>query len=728
MNSKYFDAEWYCKQYGVKKRNAIKDYMQNAIALNRKPSEAFPQEDYLLISPDLVVKNINPLLHYEVYGKYEARGVNVRKEFKNEISINDLLKYVGQDNCNVHKSATIIIPVYNGYELFKECLDSLNKTLDCNTKVIIVNDNSTDSRISELLSLHNDYTLINNETNLGFVKSINKAMQMVDTDLAIWLNSDTVLPNNWLNRLLKPFNDNELLASATPFSNSAAGFSFPVFFENNEMYSDLETLNKAFNRMHAINNNIENVYTGTGFCMAISMKIYKEIGQLDEINFTKGYGEENDWCFRASKKGYIHKLVPNLFIQHKHGGSFSSKEKQELMDDHIEILNVKYPEIMKKDAEEFRYNDPFRPFRTLACIFLSEGNNELIIDIDLPTDSNSGTKYYLENRIKELVTSNKKVITLKYKQNTNIWVLYLEAINKNIKISFTDLSDLKKLFELIEIDKICINNLAYNTMIIENIKILYSLKQEYNFDLEYVFHDHLSVCPSLFLIDNYNLPCRIENCDECILNNRNTIIQIKDINEYRSAFRKLFSVVNKFTFFSEYTKALIEKVYKEVANGIVEEHKTLLAENHSLYKISRHRGINIAYVGAYSELKGSKYYDEVIYRLNKKYKVNSYVIGTYDYKNKKHRYLGNYDRNELGNILTNNNIDEVILPSCLNETYSYVAQELMELNVPIVVFYCGAPASRIIRDNYYYGEIAGECNSNSLLQACERLLKKIKKI
>jgi GT2 family glycosyltransferase len=63
--------------------------------------------------------------------------------------------------------------------------------------------------------------------------------------------------------------------------------------------------------------------------MGINQQVWSTLGGFDEA-FGRGYGEENDWCMRAIQAGYKNIVASNLFIYHKHGGSFTSEEKEEL--------------------------------------------------------------------------------------------------------------------------------------------------------------------------------------------------------------------------------------------------------------------------------------------------------------------------------------------------------------------------------------------------------------
>ncbi|MBQ3294913.1 MAG: hypothetical protein IJH00_00295 [Erysipelotrichaceae bacterium] len=68
--SAYFDKEWYKKKYNIGSDPA-KHYLNEGWKLDYNPSERFSSKDYLINNPD--IKDVNPLLHYEVFGKYEGR-------------------------------------------------------------------------------------------------------------------------------------------------------------------------------------------------------------------------------------------------------------------------------------------------------------------------------------------------------------------------------------------------------------------------------------------------------------------------------------------------------------------------------------------------------------------------------------------------------------------------------------------------------------------------------
>ena len=71
-SSLYFDEDWYAKKYNItSKGSAIEHYLNIGWKLFYDPSPYFSTKGYLYTHPDVAVSGQNPLVHYELYGKYE---------------------------------------------------------------------------------------------------------------------------------------------------------------------------------------------------------------------------------------------------------------------------------------------------------------------------------------------------------------------------------------------------------------------------------------------------------------------------------------------------------------------------------------------------------------------------------------------------------------------------------------------------------------------------------
>lgn len=87
LNSKYFDREWYEKQYPEFKNykgDSALHYMFEGAFRGYNPGPNFSSKDYFEANQDVKLKGVNPLAHYELHGKY--RGNNTHRTFKNILS------------------------------------------------------------------------------------------------------------------------------------------------------------------------------------------------------------------------------------------------------------------------------------------------------------------------------------------------------------------------------------------------------------------------------------------------------------------------------------------------------------------------------------------------------------------------------------------------------------------------------------------------------------------
>ena len=659
-------------------------------------------------------------------------------------SLTDLLVYTSLNQQKRFEkknvSCTVVIPVYNGLEHLKRLLPSLTRNTHKDARILIINDNSPDKSVSEYLQgfkCNPSFQILDNERNLGFVGTINRAMSLVKTDFAVWLNSDTVVPEYWLERLLAPFEKESKLATATPFTNSAVIFSYPNFGEDNELKFSLQEIDRAFQKIEPTDNQLEETYSGTGFCMAINMKCWKDIGELDVEAFGKGYGEENDWCMRATQKGWSHKLVNNLFVHHCHGGSFLSEEKKALCDRNRQILISRYPKVMLEDVPLFFKRDPWQPFRQLASLLLSNKNLTLFIDLNSHKNDVSGALDYSKREIQNLEKDGERVIIVTFERFSDEWLISPVSVDKNCSIKLKSFEDIRWLFSFFEVQKVIINNLAFLKTPESVVTTICRLKQEKEFRLEYRWHDYLAVCPAFFLSTSENRPCQVfdtTHCHSCLSKNTNRTILRDDIVHWRFVYNRLFDVVDNVRFFSEYSLKIAIKVYPQIVGKYsIVEHLPLIRNadlTYKLPKIQKDMQINIGFIGNFCPIKGSEFFNKLSKEIKNYYpNCKFFIFGITDGSQEKDiKYLGKYDRSNLGQKLTDHAIHLVIYPSIANETFSYAAQELMLLGVPFVVFPCGAPAERIKKYQYKLAEVAEAVDEESLLRATLKLIETIIRI
>jgi GT2 family glycosyltransferase len=259
----------------------------------------------------------------------------------------------------------IIIPVYRGFAETRACIESVlaskNKTP---FDIIVFNDASPEPAIADYLAAlarEEKITLLTNSQNLGFVATVNRAMALDSDNDLLLLNSDTLVSGDWLDRIVACAARDESIASVTPFSNNATICSYPTMGESAAMPDGeaLHRLDQLF--AHANAGQTVDIPTGVGFCMWMRRSAINAIGKFDESAFGRGYGEENDWCYRASATGRRHVLCADVFVAHRGEVSFGTESLDRKARAQA-VIDARYPQY-QSDIASFVMRDPARPFR-----------------------------------------------------------------------------------------------------------------------------------------------------------------------------------------------------------------------------------------------------------------------------------------------------------------------------------------------------------------------------
>ncbi len=299
--------------------------------------------------------------------------------------------------------ADIIIPFYRNARLVEPLFRSLaNVATELNEAlctVVAVNDSPEDLDLQlvlrqavECMARLVPARLIENECNLGFVRSVNAgaAASLAARHDIVLLNSDTVVFPAALSEMRRVAYLDPMIGFVSPRSNNAAICSLPhqSNFRNvapEAAYANFLTLMRHLPDFHF-------VPTAVGFCLYIKARVAGEFGLLDEA-YGMGYNEENDLIMRANRGGYRAALANHAFVYHAGEVSFSaSASPKEILDKkNAELLDTRYPEY-SAGLKEYFGGTQFEAEQMLTALLPdSQGRLTLVFDFSSLNPLHSGT-------------------------------------------------------------------------------------------------------------------------------------------------------------------------------------------------------------------------------------------------------------------------------------------------------------------------------------------------
>jgi len=241
---------------------------------------------------------------------------------------------------------SVVVPIFNGFEALRGCLDAVIAH-SAGVELILVDDCSTDPRIRSLcdavLARIPEAKLVVNSQNRGFVTSVNAGLRAAaPANDVILLNSDTMVPERWLRKLRTAAYSSENVATASPLSNAAGVYSIPTAYEDRPLPNGWNT--GMANRL--LEDLSERRYEPTpatsGFCLYIRRAALDAVGSFDDRLIRRGYGEENDFCERATRLGMVHVVDDGTFVFHEREASFGPA-KSRLKQNNSRVLKSLHP-------------------------------------------------------------------------------------------------------------------------------------------------------------------------------------------------------------------------------------------------------------------------------------------------------------------------------------------------------------------------------------------------
>ncbi|MGX1692638.1 glycosyltransferase [Brevundimonas naejangsanensis] len=614
-------------------------------------------------------------------------------------------------------AVAVVVPIYNAFEDLEVCLEKLRSHTTAPAHLILIDDCSTDPRISAYLEGVADWPnveVLTNPTNLGFTRTVNRGIEVAgDMDVVI-LNSDARVTPRWLESLKQAVASDERIATATAMSDRAGVFSAPNKTGINPLPEGVteEEFAVAFRRRSDAL--YPSVPTGNGFCMYIRRTALKDVGLLDAEAFPRGYGEENDFCMRALRSGWRNIIDDRTYVFHERNKSFGS-EKESLIKQGREILDRRYPEYSK--LIRIFHDSPllnlsrFRAAQALFDVADKRPRPRALFVVATETGGTPQTNRDLMRALNEawecwLLRCDKIHMTLSQLVDGNLVEIYSHTLQEPIEpVTFSS-------FEYDNIARSWLNDLSFDIVHIRHLAWhsinLPKIAGKSGAATIMSFHDYHVLCPTVKLLDNEMRYC----AGSCTAGDGHCKPELweKDafphlkhswVYEWRARYSRALEDCDAFITTSESTRATIRRGLPRIDHqrfSIIPHGRDFPYFGDLASTLSDDEPIRILVPGNINQAKGLDVI-EALAKLDVDRKLEFHVLGNIqrEISSPNVVFHGRYNREEFSEKVS------VIRPhvgaifSIWDETWCHTLTELWSVGIPALTFDYSTVAGRVRR-------------------------------
>ncbi len=228
----------------------------------------------------------------------------------------------------------IVILNWNGLDLLKKFLPTVVKLSSDTGSIYLADNASGDNSLNWVSENYPEVRIISLESNFGFAGGYNHALDKIDAEYYILLNSDVEVSEGWLDPLISFMDIEKGVAACQPkilsyrnrnyfeHAGAAGGFidKFGYPYCRGRIFAYAEMDNGQYDT-------IRDIFWASGACLCIRSAVWKEAGGFDQDFFA--HMEEIDLCWRINSLGYRIVAIPDSVVYHLGGGTlpYSSPTK-----------------------------------------------------------------------------------------------------------------------------------------------------------------------------------------------------------------------------------------------------------------------------------------------------------------------------------------------------------------------------------------------------------------
>lgn len=227
------------------------------------------------------------------------------------------------------KSIAIVILNWNGAAMLRQFLPSVLK-YSPEAEVFVADNASTDDSLQVLAETFPEVRIIRLDCNYGFAEGYNRALEHVDAEYYLLLNSDVEVTEGWLQPMLTYLQRHPAVVACQPklrcqwvpdlleYAGAAGGFmdSLGYPFCRGRLFGMVE-------RDEGQYDSIIPIFWASGAALMVRSQAYWQVGGLDGRFFA--HQEEIDLCWRLRARGMGIVCVPQSVVYHVGGGTLSQE-------------------------------------------------------------------------------------------------------------------------------------------------------------------------------------------------------------------------------------------------------------------------------------------------------------------------------------------------------------------------------------------------------------------
>ena len=274
------------------------------------------------------------------------------------------------------KKVSVVILNWNGVGMLQKFLPGVIKYSQGEGVEVCVADNgSTDESVAWLRTYCPDVRLIVLDKNYGFADGYNKALEQVEAEYVVLLNSDVEVAPRWLEPMVAYMDAHPEVAACQPKIRSERNKEYFEYAGASGGYLDKYGYPFCRGRIFDVvekdkgqYDSVVPVFWATGAALFIRLKDYREAGGLDGRFFA--HMEEIDLCWRLGSRGRGLVCVPQSVVYHVGAATLKKESPRKTFLNFRNNLLMLYKNLPEKELNRVLWVRGLLDFVAMVVFFL----------------------------------------------------------------------------------------------------------------------------------------------------------------------------------------------------------------------------------------------------------------------------------------------------------------------------------------------------------------------